>query len=262
MKTSQIDRIVIRAGERTLSFLKPLADGTVEHKPYVSKSGMSIAANLRTAFREEDFFDGEDRRVLLTVSSPVSLIPLDEYMEKENFDAEQLHNYTFVGKEHEEKICTILPELNAVALFGINKDLKLVVSDRFSDVRVQNVMQPVWAHLYRRSALVPQRRKLYGYFHDGVLDICSFLQHRFRYANSFPVVHAHDAMYYLLFVWKQLALDNENDELHLVGTIPHQEWLMTKLHQFLRRAYVINPVADLNRSPLSQIKNLEYDMML
>lgn len=258
----QTQRLIIRAGERSLSFLKPKADGAIEYKAYISKSSMSVAANLRTALREEDFFIGEDRKALLSVNSMVSLVPLDEYMEKDDFNADELYNYTFTGKEHEEKICSIIPELNAVALYSINKDLKLVVNDRFADVRIQNVMQPVWTHLYHRSSLVPQRRKLYGYFHDGMLDICSFHQHRFRYANAFSVIHAHDAMYYLLFVWKQLALDNENDELHLVGTIPHQEWLMQKLKQFLRRVYIINPVADLNRSPLSQIKNLEYDMML
>lgn len=257
-----IQRFIVRAANRSLAFMKPSNGEVPLFYPYVSKSGMSVAANMRTAFREDAFFEETGSKALLSVCSPVFLMPKDEYLDEENFDANTQYNYTFTGHEHEEKICSVLPSLNAVAVYGVNKDLKLVVEDHFSDVRIQNVMQPVWEHLYRQSQLVTQRRKLYGYFHDGLLDIFSFQTHRFRYANAFPVAHAHDAMYYLLYVWKQLALDNEKDEMHLVGEMPHGDWLIEKLKQFLRQVYVINPVADLNRDPISQIKNLPYDMML
>lgn len=255
-------RIIIRASQRSLTFLKQLGDGTYMHVPYVPKSGMSISANLRTAFREEPFFEEEDSKVLLSLCSPTVLVPLDLYKDEENYDIQTIYNHSISGCEHDAVISSILPSLNVMVLYSVNKDLKLVVDDRFADVRTQNVMQPVWSHLHERNNLVPQRNKLYGYFHDGQLDIFAFQQRRFKYANSFPVLHAHDAMYYLLFVWKQLAMNNESDELHLVGTMQHQEWLLTKLRQFLRRVYPMNPVADLNRAAISQIKNLQFDMML
>lgn len=258
----RLERLVIRAGNHTLSFLKPTGEGNAEYYPYTTKSGMSVAANLRTAFREEKYLEGEDRRVLLSVNTPVVLAPIDEYMDRENFDAKQLYNYSITGHDNDEVIVTVLPDLNTVALFSVNRDLKLVVDDRFADVRIQNIMQPVWAHLYRRSMLVGQRHKLYCYFHDDRVDIFSFMQRRFKYSNSFRVVHAHDALYFILYVWKQMGLDNEADELHITGKIVHEEWLMEKLKQFIRRAYRINPTADLNRTPVSLIKNMEYDLML
>ena len=255
-------RLIIRAAKHSLSFLKPNADGTAERIPYTTKSGMSVAANLRTAVRELDVLANRDQRVLLSVCSPVSLIPVDEFMDDNMQEMSELYDYTFTGHEHDEKVRNVLPELNAIALYGVNKDLKLVANDHFADVRMQNLMMPVWMHLYRRSILSSQRRKLYCYFHDGIVDIFCFKQKRFAFANSFPVAHAHDALYFILFVWKQLAFNNEDDELHLVGAMVHHDWLMTKLKQFLRRVYTINPVADLNRAPISQIEGLEYDMML
>lgn len=256
------NRLIIRAGNRTLSFLKRNDDGTLVYLPYTIKSGMSLSANLRTAFREEEILAGDNQKFLLLVNSPTSLVPVDEYMNEENFDSSLVFDYTFTGKEHEEKISNVLPDLGAVAIFGVNKDLKLVVTDHSRDVRIMNVMQPVWEHLYKHSMLVQQRHKLYGYFHDGVLDVFAFQPRRFRYSNSFEVSHAHDAMYFLLYVWKQLAMDNEQDELHLIGDLPHKDWLFGKLRQFLRRVYPFNPVADLNRSEVSQIKNMNFDMML
>jgi hypothetical protein len=103
---------------------------------------------------------------------------------------------------------------------------------------------------------------LYAYLHDSRIDIFSFQQHRFRFANTFDASHSHDALYYLLFTWKQLGLSNEDDELHLVGRSEHMEWLTTKLKSYLRRVYTLNPVADLNRAPASMIEGMEYDMMI
>lgn len=257
-----VPRLAIRVGYGTMSFCLPNADGTVEYQPYTVKSGVSMAANLRTAFRESELLRGRDDRALLSIVSPVVLVPIDEYMDQENFDVETLYNHTFTGREHEAKVASVIPDLSAVAVFGVNKDLKLVVEDHFGDVRIQNVMQPVWTHLYRRSTLVGQRRKLYAYFHDNKVDVFSFQQRRFRFSNVFDAVHAHDALYYLLFVWKQLALSNEDDELHLVGKSEHMEWLITKLKSYLRRVYTLNPVADLNRAPASLIEGMEYDLMI
>lgn len=255
-------RLVIRVGLDTMSFLLPHEDGRVEHYPYSLRNGVSMAANLRQAFRETDFLEGYDKKALLSVASPVALIPVDEYMDAEEYDKNLIYNSTFLGYEHDEKVSSVIPDLSCVALFAVNKDLKMVVEDRFPDVRIQNVMQPVWSHLYRNSQLIGQRRKLYAYFHDRHVDIFSFQQRRFRFANMFDATREHDALYYLLFVWKQLAFDNENDELHIVGDTEYMEWLLTKLKTYLRRVYKINPSSELDQTPASMIEGLEYDMMI
>lgn len=254
-------RLVVRVANRSLSFLKPVKGGVPEYIPYVVKSGVSVAANLRTAFKEDDSLTDGDGRVLLSVCSPVSLVPLDDFME-DTFDADVAYNYVFPGYQHDEKICNVLPELNAVAIFSVNKDLKLVVDDRFRNVRIQNVMQPVWSHLFQRSQLVMQRRKLYAYFHDGLMDVFSFHHRRFRYSNAFLVTDVDDVVYYLLVAWKQIGMDNLDDELHIVGNYSEPDNLIEKLRKFLRKVYLVNPSASLNRAPVASIANINFDMML
>ncbi len=255
-------RLIIRAGNATLSFLLPHEDGVVEYAPYTVRSGVSMAANLRSAFHDAEILSAHGGKVLLSVSSPVVLVPLDEYQDEEEYDADTIYAETFPGHNSEIKERSVLPEQNAVAIYGVNKDLKMVVEDHFADVRVQNVMQPVWRHFYRRSALTGRRKKLYGYFHDRCIDVFSFQQRRFRFANRFDAAHLHDALYYLLFVWKQLAFDNREDELYLVGNIADREWMVNKLRAYLQRVYIINPSSELNRLPASQIEGLDFDMML
>ena len=82
-----VPRLTIRVGYGTMSFFLPKQDGTVEYQPYTVKSGVSMAANLRTAFRESDLLKERDDRALLSVVSPVVLVPVDEYMDhQDGFD--------------------------------------------------------------------------------------------------------------------------------------------------------------------------------
>lgn len=255
-------RTTVRVGTGTLSVLRPYDDGSVEYAPYIVKSGVSMAANLRQAFHELPLLTEHKDKALLKVSTPVALIPVDEYMDDEHFDINMIYSETFIGYEKDEKVANVLPDLNAVAIFAVNKDLKMVMEDNFADVRIMNVMQHVWTFLYRRSSLVTQRRKLYAYFHDGRVDVFSFMQRRFRFANSFDASHSHDALYYILFVWKQLAFSNEDDELHLVGETEYYQWLITKLKSYLQRVYTLSPSAELNRAPVSLVEGIDFDMML
>lgn len=258
----QAGRLVLRIGNGTMACMQPYDNGSVDYRPYIVKSGVSMAANLRQAMREMDLLVNRGEKVLLSVATPVILLPVDEYMDDENFDADLVYNQTITGYESDEKVGNVLPDLNAVALFSLNKDLKLVVEDNFADVRVQNVMQPVWSHFYRRGNPMGQRRKLYGYFHDGCVDVFGFQQRRFRFSNTFDATHAHDALYYILFAWNQMAFDNENDELYLIGETEHKEWLLTKLRTYLRRVYAMSPAAQLNRAPVSMVDGLDFDMMV
>ena len=62
-------------------------------------------------------------------------------------------------------------------------------------------------------------------------------------------------------MWKQIGLQAERDELHLVGNIPACDWLTEELQKYLKRVYTINPAGDFNRSAVTQIEGMPYDLM-
>ena len=250
-------RLTIRIGRGTLSFSKPDNDGTnVIFEPYVVKSGVSMAANLREAFKTSDLLLEPAARVRILLDSDVLMVPVESFDEK---DIETMFYHAFPSKEQEQVNYNVLPDLNAVAVFSINKDLRLVIDDHFQDVRLITALSPVWRHLHKRS-FTGNRQKLFGYFHEKRLEIFSFQQNRFKFCNSFDASRAHDSLYFLLYVWNQLQLEPEHDELHIVGDIPEEEWLVSELKRFLQKAYVINPVADYNRHPVTDIKAMPYDL--
>lgn len=260
-------RLVIRVSRHSLSFSTqngPHDQVPLDYEPYPLKSGISPAANLREAFKTAKLPATDYPRVVVMVESPVLMVPVGLYNEDHR---QELYRHTYPDTDAERVEGTVLPDLNAVALYAINKDLQMVVTDRFAHAQFMCALAPVWRHLYQRS-FASQRNKVYAYFHDDKMDVMSFAQNRFKFCNAFPLSHtadgttsAHDALYYMLYVWKQLMLNVEKDELYLVGELPERDWLVGELHRYVQRVYVINPSSDFNRAPATRIAGMPFDLV-
>jgi hypothetical protein len=121
-------------------------------------------------------------------------------------------------------------------------------------------MQPLWAYMHKRS-FAGNFNKLYGYFHNKRLEVFSFNKNRFQFVNAYDTNTARDIAYFLLFVWKELNYDAEKDELHIFGALPEKEALTENLKKYVRKVYPINPAAEFNRAPITQIKDLPFDLL-
>ena len=226
--------ITIRVGRDTLSFALPTSGGNVDFEPYVVTSGISIAANLREAFKTSELLTMGVPRARIMVDSPVLMVPVEKFDETQMAD---LYHYTFPDSRQDAVAYNVLPDLNAVALFAMNKDLRLVIDDHFRAIKFIAAVSPVWRHLHQRS-YTGARSKLYGYFHERQLEVFSFQQNRFKYSNAFEASRLNDSLYFLLYVWKQLQLASETDELHLCGNVPEADKLVAELKKYVKNVYL------------------------
>ncbi len=259
MNTNKSPRMTIRVSQGSLAFAIAEKDNQeqVAYRPYTIKSGVSIAANLREAFKTESELLQSTPRARVLVNVPVLLLPIEEYEEPHN---ETLYMHSFPDTEGCAIMSNVLPDINAVAVFAVNKDLMTVVHDHYEDVKFMPLMQPVWHYLHKRS-FIGIHRKLFAHFHDNQLELFSFERNRFVFSNRFDVKHTKDALYFILFVWKELALDQQKDELYLSGDIIEREKLIPDLQLHLRKVSAINPAADFNRAPMTAIKGITLDLV-
>ena len=252
-------RMTIRVSEGSLAFA--LADkhsvSQIIFKPFTCRSGVSMAANLREAFKSEELLRTPTDRAQVLVDAQVLLVPIEEYRDDV---METLYKHSFPRADGSVIMSNVLPDLNAVALFSVNRDLKMVVEDHYNDVKFVCLMRPVWNYMHRRS-FVGNRRKLYAHFHDNKLELFSFERNRFIFCNSFEVKHSKDAEYFILFVWKQLALDQQRDNLFLSGDVPEREALLDVLKQYIGMVSVVKASADFNRAPITMIKGITWDIV-
>lgn len=251
-------RLTIRVSQKTLHFSTVTFTNTeqpVTFEPYPVKSGISMAANMREALKTAELPTQGFKTAQAMIESPVLLIPANMFKEEE---CEILYNHAFTNTEHTKILYNVLPYLNSVAIFPINKDLKMVLEDHFQNVTYMTALSPVWRYLHRRS-FTGTRNKLYAYFHDEKVDIFSYTQNRFKYSNQFDAKNPDDAVYFILYVWKLLGLRPTLDEMHVVGDIPRKEEFLEILRKYLQRVYIINPSGDFNRAAATKIKGMPYD---
>lgn len=252
-------RLTIRVSNQSLSF--SVVDREAEHQvifeSYTMKSGVSLAANLRQAFKESDLLMRGYNKVRVFLDAPVLVVPIEEFHEE---DAQALYQHAFTGHDADAILYRVQPTLNVVAIFPINKDLKLVVEDNFKDVRFTPLLQPVWNYLHQRS-FTGMYRKLYAYFHDKKIDIFCFEKNRFKFFNSFEASHSKDALYFMLYVWKQLGLNQQQDELHLVGSIPDKDWLLYNSKLYIKKVFALNASAEFNRASITEIPGMPFDLL-
>lgn len=258
-------RLTIRVGRSTLSF--SFQNGQeVKYEPYIVKSGVSMAANLREAFKTSDLLQlttsGKGQslplvRTKVSLDTDVMMMPIEQFDEA---DMNDMYRHAFPSSSHDAVVYDVLPDLNAVAVFSVNRDLRLVINDHFPNVRLMHIMGPVWRHLHKRS-FTGRRQKLYAYFHEQRMEVFAFRQNRFKFCNSFEAGRTGDALFFLLYAWKQLQMHPEHDELHIVGDIPGKETMQTELRRYVQNVYEINPAADFNNHPVTEIKGMPYDLM-
>ncbi len=251
-------RLTIRFSRNNMAFAvgDPQENGMLVYEPYEMNMGISVAANLREAFKVSELLQSGYKRLLAEMDTPVMLMPIDDFGTQ---DIETLYHHTYHRQGNEEILSSILPDLNAIAVFAINKDLKLVIDDHFKDIRIQPLMQSVWTHIYRHLYAGP-RRKLFAYFHEKRMEVFCFQQNRFRFSNSYEVENEHDALYYLLYIWKLTGMDTEKDELCLIGDTPYLNGFIDKAKQHLKLCRLINQEVYFSNSQLAKRKELPYDM--
>lgn len=250
-------RLTIRTSSDSLAFAT--TDGReVVYERYPLKSGMSVAANMREALTLEPMLQQSYQRVTVLTDSPVLMTPADLFREEERDD---IYRYTFTGQELRYVTHSVVPGLNAVAVFSVLKDLRQVLTDRYGQVEFFPVSTPVWHHLHQKS-FTGSHAKLYAYFHDHRMEVFCFAQNRFKFYNSYAADNPDDALYYLLAAWKLLALEPYEDELHLTGAMSGREELLDKVRQYVKHVFVSNPTGEFNRAQVTQIKGMPYDLIL
>ena len=256
-QTNTLRRLVIRVGKGSLMFTTTDDQSQVVFEQYHINSSITMAANLREALLSSDILKAPYQRTLVMVDSPALMVPTDLFHEKEKTE---LYFHAFTKRTQQVVMHTVLPDLNSVALFSIDKDLLAVINDRMPQPSIVAAMISVWHHLHQRS-YTGTHQKLYGYFHDRNMEVFCFSKNRFKFCNTYTVNNSNNALYYLLSVWKQLGMEPEHDELHLVGDLPDEEALLNEAHQFIKRVFYINPSGEFNRAPVTRIAGMPYDMM-
>lgn len=227
----------------SFSVFNPLTEDSLSFYDREVDETLSLTANLKHAFREVEWLSRPYRRVnVLMADKRFTCIPL-EFFEDEQTETVFYHNHP--KRENELIQYNILQKNNVVVLFGMDKSACAFLREQHPDVKFYSQSSPLIEFFTSKSRL-GNSRKIYAHLRKKTLEIYSFERGHLLLSNSFECGSTADCIYYLLYIWEKLGFEQERDELHLTGTLPDKEPLLSELQKFIRQVFVMNPSTDLD----------------
>ena len=171
-----------------------------------------------------------------------TFIPL-EFFEDEQVETVFYHNHP--KQENELVQYNILHKNNIVVLFGMDKSTYSLLREQYPNIRFYSQASPFIEYFATKSRL-GNCRKMYVHLRKEAVDIYTYERGRLTFANAFACKEANDRIYYILYIWKQLGMEQERDELHLTGELSDKEELLPELKKFIRQVFIMNPAYNLD----------------
>lgn len=155
-------------------------------------------------------------RVTLYSTSPATRIPLDEFRRD---DMLAVYRLTFAGvsARPEDMRFQVLPALDVVEIFTMPASVADVMRRYYPSAMVQGL----YGTMLCQVAEMQQGSTLPVSFHammlDGGIMIAVLRRGHLHFANVFRAAGNADRLYFMLYVWKTLALDAWRDSCTLYG---------------------------------------------
>ena len=120
----------------------------------------------------------------------------------------------------------------ALMLWGANNRLVGFINRTFDSPTLLHPLVPLCEYFYRKSRL-GNHRKMYVHLLNGRMDVVCYGREGLLLTNTYNYRHSNDAAYHVLNVWKQLGLDQRQDEVQLVGDIEMRRQVSTLLRNYI-----------------------------
>lgn len=196
-------------------------------KPYVS--------SLKDFFFAHDFLTWMYKRVCVIAVSPQYTLVPDTFFTEEK--KEQFLSYHFSVPE-KRVLVDSLKEDNAKVVYGLDEEVyefcsrSLVNPDFFQHITPQLIF-------WKKQSQGALPGQMYVVLHQKMMDVACYAQGHLLFANTFDVEQPEDMLYYILYVWRQVGMDQQKDQLRLFGEASLRNRIIHTLRTYLQH---ISPV--------------------
>ena len=223
---------------------------------------LSLAEQLTQELTRPDYFNRQIDQCFVLVCTPSTRVPLEEFHREE---AAALYALAFdQGNAAEQRVAyNILPQLESAEIYAIPADVEEAVLQFYPTARFFASRAILMERLLLLEEDQPeQQRRLYVCSETDGYSLYAFDGRRLRYANTFQIASAPDALYFILNVWKQLELDQQKDSLKLLASQDESnEELRQALSEYLLNIEALSPADIFPRVPLAREKQVPVDLM-
>lgn len=193
-------------------------------------------STFKEAFFDNDFFTLPYRKVRIMNQSPFfTYIPHPLYNEEYK---EDFMRFLF-SEQGGITLNQSLPSAGMVVLHQCPETIHRFLLRSFAHPEFIHHSTPLITYFLEKSRTIKANQMVVNIREKG-LDIFCFRPNTFLMGNYFPCKHLSEMIYYILFTWKQLKLNQLNDILHLTGDSALQNELNCNLSIYIQQINCLN----------------------
>lgn len=220
---------------------------------------LSYTGNFKQAYKELDFLSHSYKQVyILQVDRRFTFIPLELFEEEQ---MQTLFHYNYSPKENETVCKNILVNNSCAVLFGMDKSTRSFLSEKYPQAEFfsQATLLTEYFSLRNRSA---QFKQMFAYTRIDCVDLYCFDKGYVSLVNSYECKSVADFAYYILFVWKQLGMDQQTDELLIASEYSEQNKLNDILKKYIKTVLMVRDVSEFNSQVADEAKEIPLDIQV
>ena len=231
----------------SFSLYDPVIDGSFFYYEVPVERNSDAFTSFKQFFFENPFLASSFRKVYVINGYPeFTFVP--ELLYKEE-DIESLFEFNIsysTGKILSQKLRR--PEV--VTLHKMPEEVYQFLNRSFSNAKFVHQLSPLIVYFQEKNKVTNASQFIVN-LNDKRLDIICFSKGNFILGNSFQISRMQDAVYYILFAWKQLKLDQIKDYIYIAGNKLEKTGLMKEI-----QAYIHN-IIPVNISPMAHFSGIE-----
>jgi hypothetical protein len=220
------------------SIYNPVDDGSYfYYRP--EKEGRPFSADdLKEMYFDNEFFSLPFRKVnILNNTGVFTYVPSLVFEEKDK----AVYMDFLYPKPKGKLLHQPLPFIGATVIHAMDEGLYEFFHRSFPEAVYIHHTAPLLVYFNERIRTVNAGRMIVN-LNQGGIDVLCFRHDTFELGNHFAINQIDDAVYYILFVWKQLKYDQMKDFIYIAGQSGGKKQLMDALKEYIHNIIPANIV--------------------
>lgn len=218
------------SGGLSFSVYNPSEKGSFFYREHVFERKDAFLENFKNFFFENEVFGFPFKRTnIVCVSSPYTLVPEAFF---EGKPAARFMDFNFSAPATRTLVNT-LKHVEAKVLFGLDEELYEFCCRSLLEPHFIHSLSPLLSY-WKKISSASLLKQMYIHVHAGQLDMVCLKQGKLLFVNTFRYEHMNDILYYILYVWKELDMEQLADQLRVFACPDIRIKLMSVLRKYIR----------------------------
>lgn len=214
----------------------PNQDGSFFYREVKFDSTSPYRTNLKNCFFENECLSRSYRETQIVCVSKYTLVPSPFYDENQKTRWMDLCHMETEG----QVLADTLQDDQAKLIYRLDESVWAFCVRSFANVKFSHYLSALSRLWLRESATDEGYKRMYVVVEGKRLDIACVEQGQLRFMNTFSGVEEKAFLYYILYVWKQMGLSSEHDQLLFYANTVQQASLLDHLKVYLRKAHTMD----------------------